>query len=146
MLWQQLHFTPVFFFFFYRIDHPYQALFSEPECTKYTGWKIHRCLHKELSISGPPQVIIMQPGRSPSLRHTLSSRFDMSHGLQTVQLLQLRALTSWWSSGKCWTGDPRQIQLILTKEESSCLHQHLDFSPTIARAESANSHSSDPKR
>lgn len=59
-----------------------QTSFSEPECTKSTGWKTRPCLFKELSISGPPRVIIMQLGLPPSLGHTLSSRFDMSHSFR----------------------------------------------------------------
>lgn len=53
----------------------------------------------------------------------------------SVLMIQLRVLV----------GDPSQVQHILTREEPSCLHPHLDFSPAIARAEAANPHWSEGK-
>lgn len=143
MLREQRHLTRVIFQNFPSLTSTILSVWMH----KYTGGKIHRCLPQELSNSGPPQVIIMQPGRPPSLGHTLSSRFDTSHSLQIrlspaalgSNALMIQAASAGLKTrARSGTSSPGWTP--------TCLHPHWDYSPAIWRAESANPHWSEPKR
>lgn len=55
-----------------------------------------------------------------------------------VKVLQLWAVTRWWSSGESWAGEPSQFQHIPIREEPPCLHPQRDLSATTGRVEWAN--------